>query len=804
MKFILRASLALLVPLAASAQKSTLIGKVGAMPDGSPLAFANIRLDGSMSGTYSNTEGHFSLGGLRAGRYPITISLIGYRTVHDTIAIRSDETTTYNVLLWSDTALVDEVQIVSTRVTDRSAMAYTNVSKEDIAEKNFGQDVPYLLNTLPSVVVTSDAGTGVGYTGIRIRGSDNTRINASINGVPVNDAESQGTFWVDLPDIISSVDNIQVQRGVGGSTNGAGAFGGSLNLQTLKMNATPYGEVLSGYGSFNTLRNTVNAGSGLINDHWTFDTRLSKITSDGYIDRARADLKSYFLQGAYYGKRTIVKAIVFSGMEETYQAWNGVPEDSLKTNRTYNELGLHTDPVTGKIVAYDNQVDHYRQDYAQLLFSYQLNKNLYLNAALHNTRGIGYYEEFREGDDLSSYGIGPIYLNSDTITTADLIRRKWLDNDFYGATFSLNYNNNEKIQASLGGGWNEYDGGHYGHVIWSQFAGNSTPTTRYYNDDATKKDFNVYGKINYAVTKKLNVFADLQLRMIDYSFRGYDANFNNVTQDAKLTFFNPKAGLSFDINDANNVYASFAVGNKEPNRDDYTGSTPASRPKPETLYDTEAGWRLRRGKYSAGANVYYMLYSNQLVLTGQVNDVGSYTRMNVADSYRAGIELEFAWNFTKQLTLMANTTLSQNKIKSFVAYYDDYDNGGQLDTTYKNTDIAFSPAAIAAAQLRYAPVKFFTATLTAKYVGQQFLDNTQTESRSIDPYFTTDLRLAFAFHPKHMRELGLGIQLNNLLNTLYVSNGYTYGYYSGGMYTHVNYYYPQAGLNVMTMLSLRF
>jgi iron complex outermembrane receptor protein len=801
MKKLLSAMAMMALPCIAFAQ-FTLTGTVKNKSTNEPVAGAAISIENTYYTVTSNAEGKYQVKNLEEGNYIVHVWMLGYEmlTGHLSIAGNID----HDLLLTESSVLGDEVIIQATRADERSGVAYTNVSKDEIEKSNLGQDVPYLLNSLPSVVVTSDAGAGVGYSGIRIRGTDPSRINVTINGIPVNDAESQGTFWVDIPDIASSIDNMQVQRGVGTSTNGAGAFGGSINVQTTKLNAKPYAELNNSYGSFNTIKNTLLAGSGLIDSAWTFDTRLSNIRSDGYIDRASSDLGSYYVSGAYYGKSTIIKAITFSGVEETYQAWYGVHEDSLKTNRTFNPAGMYFDEA-GNMKFYDNQVDHYRQDYYQLHFSKMINPSLNLNAALHYTKGSGYYEEYKEDQGFGDYGLDTIVIDSaNIISTTDLIRRKWLDNDFYGFTFSANYDSHKQLAFTFGGGWNKYDGDHFGEITWAQYAGNSSIRERYYNDNAVKTDLNVFAKAAYTFAERLHVFTDLQYRSINYTFLGFDADLDNVTQTAKLSFINPKAGITYDLNEQANVYASYSMGNKEPNRDDYTQSTPSSRPLHETLNDIEIGYRHNMKKAAWSLNAYYMMYKNQLVLTGEINDVGAYNRSNVDDSYRAGIEAEFGWKIFEQLEWAGNVTLSRNKIKNFVEYIDDYDTYTQIAKEYAETDIAFSPNIVASSIISFSPVKSMEMSLFTKYVGKQYLDNTSNDSRKIDPYLTNDLRASYSIKLKKMREIGITFIANNIFNELYESNGYTFSYIYGGEFITENYYYPQAEFNWLAGVSLKF
>jgi iron complex outermembrane recepter protein len=691
----------------------------------------------------------------------------------------------------------DSVIVAATRTDGKQGVAYTQVSKEDLKKQNLGQDIPVLLNLTPSVVVSSDAGNGVGYTGIRIRGSDATRINVTVNGIPMNDAESHGLFWVNMPDLASSVNSIQIQRGAGTSTNGAGAFGASINIQSNVLNAEPYAEVNSSAGSFNTFKNTVMVGSGLVGGKFTFDARLSKITSDGFVDRAASDLKSFFVSGGYYGTKTIIRANVFSGKERTYQSWYGIPEAALDTNRTYN------------FYTYDNQTDNYQQDHYQLIGSHSINNNWNLNLALHYTRGKGYYEEFREQDDFANYGLPNFQLLQDTIppitvSTTDLVRQRWLDNHFYGLTYSVNYKSYNRLSFILGGGANQYRGAHYGNIIWMQYAGSIPKDYRYYDNDAVKTDINVYGKANYDFGAGINAFVDLQYRHVGYSFLGFDNNLQNVQQDVSLNFFNPKAGINVELPSDQQLYLSVSVAHREPTRDDFTQSTPASRPKAERMIDTELGYKKHWKNAMVGANGYFMYYQNQLVLTGRINDVGAYIRSNIDQSYRAGIELEGAVNIGKKVKLAGNLTFSQNKVLDFAEYIDDYDNGGQVVNRYKSTDISFSPNMVGAATLSYEPVKKLVFSLINKYVSRQYLDNTSNKARSLNPYTTQDLRINYNFSVGAAKDISLILSVNNLLNAKYEPNGYTFSYLYGGQQTTENYYYPQAGINVMGGVGVRF
>jgi iron complex outermembrane recepter protein len=812
MKNILCAAVLLIAMSPALSGQNNITGTVTDAQTGEPLPGAIVSIPGTYYGVATDLQGMFTIPEVNGSNACVVIRYTSYLT--DTACINLPQTEPLKVALVYNPVLLSEAIIHATRAGENSAMAYTTISNEEIAAQNFGQDLPYLLDQQPSVVTTSDAGAGFGYTGIRIRGSDGTRVNTTINGIPVNDAESQGTYWVDIPDIASSTEDIQVQRGVGTSSNGAGAFGGSVNLRTDDLRRNPYGQVLLSGGSFNTCRTTAKIGTGLMRDHWAFDARLSYIHSDGYIDRASSDLKSWYFSGGYYGKKITVKAITFSGHEKTYQAWYGVPQDSLKTNRTYNPAGEYYD-ANGNRKYYDNETDNYGQDYYQLHFLYDVNPRFNINLALHATRGKGYYEQFRQGELLWNYNIG----TADTVPTySDIVRRLWLDNWFYGVTYSVNYTTLKKFDMTIGGGVNKYAGDHYDEVVWgSNLPTGTSPVHRYNKNSANKVDQNMFVKVNYKVAEKLNLYVDVQERGILYTFEGPDTNGTILPREAMYIFFNPKAGVTYRMNEKNTLYVSFGVGNKEPNRDDFVNSTEASRPEHETLYDTELGWNYKGEKLAAGVNIYNMSYKNQLVLTGKINDVGAYTRENAAESYRRGIEISGGFRLMENLAFTANATLSQNKIRNFHEYTDDYDTYTQIDTVYALPDIAFSPNVTGAAQLvwesgmrRLDSRNKWRIALQGKFVGKQYLDNTSNDSRSIDPYFTGNLNISYTLKPngkrivKTFESVRFAVQVNNLFNTMYSSNGYTYGYIYGGTNYRYNYYYPQAGINAMGMITLAF
>ncbi len=777
----------MLLPALAWAQFS-LSGKIVESAKRMALGGATLSLSNGAA-IIADKSGNFSFKNLPAGRYTLKTSFVGFQPLSNEINLSADQQIE---LVLNPLALSgDEVIIRSTRASDQTATTYRNLTKAEIEKNNFGQDLPFILNQTPGVVATSDAGAGVGYTGIRIRGSDATRINVTLNGIPFNDPESQGTFFVNLPDFISSVDNIQVQRGVGTSTNGAGAFGASINLQTTTRRDSAYAELNNSFGSFNTQKNTVNLGTGLINNQFTFDGRLSRIQSDGYIDRASSDLKSYFLSGAWYGKNSLIRANVFSGTEKTYQAWNGVPESELANNRTYN------------MFIYDDQTDNYTQDHYQLLYSHRFNNQISVNGAFHYTYGRGYYEELKEGEDFSKYGLEPITIGGTSINQTDLIRRRWLDNHFYGLTYNLTYQPKAGLEVVLGGAYNEYDGDHFGEVIWAQYASQSKIRHRYYDNNGFKRDFNIYGKTTYQLGK-FGFYTDLQYRRVSHDFVGFDTSLINLEQNVLFNFFNPKAGLTYQLNNNDQLYASIAVANKEPNRDDLVNSSPSSRPLSERLTDWELGYRTKRSDFQFGMNAYFMDYKNQLILTGEINDVGGYTRQNVADSYRLGLEIDGSWKINTKWNWAANLALSRNRIEHLTTFTDNYDNATQQAKTYHQTDIAFSPGFVASSELTYTPIKSLQIALISKYVSDQFLDNTSNSNRSLDAFFVNDLRLSHQFKWESVKHIGLNLLVNNLFNTLYEPNGYTFSYISGGQETTENFYYPQATRNLLVSLNMRF
>jgi iron complex outermembrane receptor protein len=731
----------------------------------------------------------------------------------------------------SSKTTLDEFEVTTTRVGEQSPVAHENISNEEIEVNNHGVDLPILLDQATSIVTTSDAGAGVGYTGIRVRGTDATRINVTVNGIPFNDAESQGVYWVNMPDISSSTDDIQIQRGVGASTTGASAFGASVNLSTLSTinSQNSYGEISNSYGSFNTLKNTIKLGTGLIDGKWNFEGRLSRVASEGFIDRASSNLNSYYLSGSYLGGKTSIQAVAFSGQEVTYQAWYGIPLSFLEEN--YDDSGQTYNPYE-----YENEVDNYNQSHYQLHFTNKPNRNLKLNASLHYTRGKGYFEQYKgigqnaslnyfSQESLMDYGLENIITSSgDTISETDLIRRRWLDNHFYGIVYSAEYFG-ENFQFTLGGGANQYLGEHFGEVIWSQYASNGNIRHRYYDNDATKNDINVYGKLNYDLNSHLSAYVDLQQRIVTYDFTGLDQDGSELDQTSEMSFFNPKFGFNYSLNEKTSLYAFAGVGNKEPSRDDFTESTPNDRPSHESLLDIEIGYRYFSKTVSFSANFYNMQYNNQLILTGELNDVGSAVRVNIPDSYRRGIELSGSFQLMDKLLWKLNATFSENKIAEFKEFIDNWDTGVKDSVTHKNTNIAFSPSIIGGSQLIFTPINSvkngkLDLALVSKYVGDQFIDNTSSEYAKLDAYIVNDFRVSYSVKTKLFKEVVISSWIRNLSNQNYISNAWVYRFntsydpttydpYANAEGSGTNSYnqigaFNQAGINFFVGLNLKF
>ncbi|MGO3812917.1 TonB-dependent receptor [Mesonia sp.] len=700
---------------------------------------------------------------------------------------------------------LDEVFLSSIRVAADSPITYSNLSNEEIAQRNLGQDIPVLMNYLPSVVTTTDAGNGVGYTSLRVRGSDATRTNVTINGIPYNDSESQDSFWVNLGDIASSVENIQLQRGVGTSTNGAGAFGASLNILTDRYREEAYAEISNSYGSYNTHKHTAKFSTGLFNEHWEFAGRASLIKSDGYIDRADSELKSYFLQAAYVNNNTLVKALVFGGKQKTYQAWYGIEEDQLKEDRRYNPAGEYTDE-DGNTKYYDNQTDNYQQDHFQLLWDQKYDANWSTNLGLHYTIGKGYYEEYQEDAVLAEFGLPDFDSEGTEISTSDLVNRTWLDNHFYGLTFNGTYKD-QKMELILGGGINKYEGDHFGEIIYTRFAQNLDPDNEYYFNVANKTDFNIYGKATVAIFENFKAFGDLQLRTLSYSTSGLLDEGVDLLIDDSFTFFNPKVGLTYKLDKANQLYASLAIAHREPTRTDYKNAlfNNANKPEEEKLTDYELGYRLKAEKFQLNANLYYMDYKNQLVLTGGIDNSGEPVRENSGDSYRLGVEIEASVKLLPNLSVHPNVALSRNKNRDFNTKFD-----GELQD-FGDTSISFSPEIVAGNRISYSPISNLQFNFLSKFVGEQYMSNIESEASLLESYFINDLSIQYVWKKSSLfKEVVFTGMVNNIFDVEYISNGYYSSFeddYSnpGTIETKEGAgYYPQATINFLAGITLKF
>lgn len=773
---------------------------------GNALPGAGITITNTFLGTHAGINGDYEFKGLRDGAYSLRFSFLGYETLEQNISLSAEAVV--NVSLSPKSFITGEVVVRGTRAGTSAPFAYSTIDNEMLRKQNNGQDMPYLLSLTPSVVETSESGNGIGYTSLRIRGTDGSRINVTVDGIPLNDPESQHVFWVDLPDLASSVENIQVQRGAGTSSNGAGAFGASINIQTKNTDNEPYAEISSMAGSFSTLKNVVAAGTGLLADKFAMQMRYSDIRSDGFIDRTASDHRSFFITGTYRTGRSSLKTNIILGEEHTGIGWWGVPREKLQENRKYNPAGEYTD-ADGKIQYYDNESDNYVQNHAQLIYNLKISDPLLLNAALHYTKGKGYYEEFKEDEPVSDYGLLPVNIGGQEISGSDLIRRKWMSNDFLGLVYSLNYRK-DRLEGILGGGINRYSGDHFGRIIWMKFAGNTGNDHEWYRNTGLKKEFNIYGKVNYSLSDITSVFGDLQYRNITYDMKGPDSDLKDLGQYHSFNFFNPKTGLFFTINSNQDAWVSFSVANREPTRTDFkeAAGDPEATPRAETLYDPEIGYKLRSGKSSFSVNLYGMFYKDQLVPTGELSVVGYPIMTNVPESYRIGAELSAGFRPADPVEWLVNLTMSRNKIVNFVEYYTDYISASD-ESEYKSkspetVDIAYSPSVTASSDLGIRLFPEIKLHFISKFVGKQYFDNTMSEERTIDPYFVNNLRLDFEPGIRNLKNAEIQLLLNNIFNAKYESNAYGGNWYEDGVENTWAYYFPQAGINFMARIALKF
>ena len=690
------------------------------------------------------------------------------------------------------TQTLEEVLVQSVRVKPNAPIAHSNLTKAQLQSRNLGQDLPILLNYLPSVVTTSDAGAGIGYTGIRVRGVSPLSTNVTINGIPFTDAESLGAFWVNMPDFTSSVESLQLQRGVGTSTNGSGAFGASVNILTDASSYIPTAEVSNSFGSYNTIKHSVKFSTGKINDVFELSGRLSTINSDGYVDRAFSDLKSYFLQGTYNNNGTLIKALVFGGHEKTYQSWEGLTKQQLEDDRRQN-------PYT-----YENEIDNYKQDHYQLHWNQKLNQNWSTNLGLNYTYGRGYYEQYRQDDAASTYGGIVEATGVDFYGTAvtDLIRRRWLDNDFYVINATANYKESD-LNFIVGGSYSNYDGDHFGEVIWArQFASETSIRDQYYFGNGKKTDFSAFAKATYTLNSKIDVYGDLQLRNVGYKTSGLTSDLENMRIDESYSFFNPKVGVSYQLASNSSLYASYARANREPSRSDFESNPDV---KPEQLNDFEMGWRYNKEGVMLNINSYYMQYNEQLILTGALDDVGAPIRTNSGDSYRLGLEIEAAFSLSDAFIIQPVLTLSSNKNKQTYSQVD-----GVLKD-FGTTNISFSPEVVASNAFIYSPLNNFSLSFLTKYVGDQYMGNTDTDTSKLKEYFVNDLNITYEWNPKSVfSTVVVSALVNNIFDKEYVSNGYYYTYDDDwsvpGQLTTIEGagYYPQATRNFLVGVTLKF
>lgn len=780
------------------------------------LPGAAVELAGAGKGAVSNNLGFFEIGNVNHGQYLLKVSFIGYKPFEQQILVSKN--TVVDVVLNESPFMAEEVLIQATRNDNVAPGSVSGLNKTDIEKQNLGRDLPYLISLTPSVTVSSDAGAGVGYTGFRIRGTDANRINVTVNGIPINDAESQGTFWVNMPDFASSTQSIQVQRGAGTSTNGSAAFGASINMQTNTLQQQMYAELSSSAGSFNTFKNTIKAGSGLLANHFAVDARVSYITSDGYVDRGASNLKSGFVSAGYYAENTIVKLNVFSGKEKTYQSWNGIPkvrlQNDLEGMQRYAEHWLYSDDEVKHMInsdnrkfnlyTYNNETDNYQQDHVQLFFSQKIGNYFNLNTALHYTYGRGYYEQYKVGDDFEDYGMENVFIDGVEFESSDIIRQKWLDNDFYGVVASLNYKR-KAFDITLGGAANNYDGQHFGDIIWIKVLGNNTKKYRWYNGTGVKADVNVYAKASYEIKKVVLLYADMQLRGVKHTITGIDDDLRDIAQQHNFGFFNPKGGIVIKPIKNVEIYGFYSRANREPNRGNFTDAPVGQRPKAELLNDFEFGVSVNNKRYSLATNVYLMNYRDQLVLTGQINDVGNAIMTNVEKSYRNGIELMAGVKVLDKLKIDANATFSTNKILNFTEYVDNWDdaNGLQSATFYKSTDIAFSPNVIANGLITYNPLKKMEVSFISQYVGSQFIDNSSSENRMLEPYFVNNLAASYTINIKGLKAVVLNLQVNNIFNHQYESNAWVYSYIYENRRYEMDGYFTQAGINFLVGFTIK-
>jgi iron complex outermembrane receptor protein len=807
---------AVLFTISAYGQKWNLTGVVS-NPQGERLAGASVYIENSFIGTYSNSNGEYSLEKLQAGTYTVVCSYMGYTNVIKQILVQSN--TVYDIVLSQKAITIEPVVLTAIKAKEQTPVAKINLSKQEIEQQYGTKDIPYVLEQTPSIVATSDNGTGMGYTGMRIRGTDMSRINITVNGIPLNDAESQTVFWVNMADFASSVEEVQIQRGVGTSTNGAASFGASVNFQTVDLQEKPHAQISSSVGSFGTFKQTMSAGTGILDSCLYFGVRVSRLDSDGWVERSFSQHSAAHLTGSYLKGSHRLTANVFLGKERTGISWEGLPDYMLSTNRRYNVTGLYYDDF-GNEAFYDNETDNYWQNHYSLSYGGILSKHITFSLTTHATTGKGFYEQYKDNAKFSKYGI-PTVLLSDTVVVinqrqyifpdstikrSDLIRQKWLDNIFYGYTTGITYTKNN-TEISLGNSYNIYKGNHFGKVIWVQMIPDFDKSYTWYDNDSEKRDVMVFVKVQQKLFSQLSIFADMQYRNILYTMVGIDDDFTPLHNNFSWNFVNPKVGLYYMLNKRNKVFISYAVANREPTRTDLKDAgKSAKQVTNETLYDTELGYTLTLQKLSTSINVYNMQYVNQLTLTGKLNDVGDPIMENVPDSYRRGIEWSVGARPVQEIAWNASLTLSRNKIHNYteysVNYTDTWDEEPKI-TELGTTDISYSPNVIASNSIMFYPDKSIYFGFTSKYIGAQFYDNTSDEQRKLPAYAIHNFILAYT-KPIYKTSLTIQLMVNNILDTQYISNAYGWNWYEQNQEKSQSFYYPQAGINYMCKMSLRF
>jgi iron complex outermembrane receptor protein len=784
--------------------------------EGKPLSGAVVVVENTMLGATTGLEGMYRINIKRAGEYSLTASYIGYKS--QTVVLQLDADANINFVLSMESIMAEAVIVSATRANSRMPIAQTNIDAQKLSELKTGFDIPYLLELVPSVVAVSEGGTGVGNTSFRIRGTDMTRINVTVNGIPLNDPESQGVFWVNMPDFANSVNTVQVQRGVGTSTQGAGAFGATVNFQTKTLNPEPFVSGDATVGSFGTYRSSVSAGTGLINDRFSFESRYSRVKSDGYIDRGWSDHQSIFFTGAHHTEKSILRFNLIHGVQHTGITWEGLPSEMLETNRRYNPAGFIGVDEVGNSLFYPNESDNYTQTHYQLLYGYQFSDFFSLNITNYWTAGKGYYEQYKANRKLIDYGIAPIIVGDDTTRRTDLVRQKWLDNNLLGGTFSLNYSKNN-LNAVLGGGLNIFTNSHFGNIIWTKVNANIPKDYQWYLNDAQKTDFNIFLKSSYQIIENLSLFGDLQFRKITYDLKGNDDDLILLDQYHSWDFFNPKAGFFYQLSPNQDAFFSVGVAHREPSRADIKDALKGmekNTPREESLVDYEMGYSHNSQRFALKTNLFYMDYKDQLVLTGKLSDVGYPLMTNVKKSYRAGIELMSSMMPLPWFRWDANLTFSQNRIIDYVEYVDLYDNPNdwntiegqpQIERELGDVDISFSPSVIGSSQIRIEPIQRLGISIITKYVGKQHIDNSNSPGRMLDAYKVSNIKVDYKLNLNGTKGVSFQLIVNNFFNKQYVSNGYIWyraAFNDGSPDYQELRLFPQAGINFMAKLLVEF